>query len=311
MQPRSFGSGPCRQALPVGRAPRPGDVGRRTGDRSTFAPGSEYMSAADPKHVAFACATQLLFDVTDTVDRIACNPLEWDRRRYGACDHSRRKLWFGCEAGTGGHVCGFQAIWIVGPFLRKIQRAVDERMTVARNVGREDADLAVRDLARRTSVLTRHAARRFALFEKAGLIDHQDRVVVRQMLDDIIADDIAQGIRIPIPATQDRLLPPWARIARGLSAHPTGLALLVSKQTFQEQASILRNTLLPEQRTYPLLDLPKRRRPQRKRLFNRRCLRPRCSNHGCTWIQNRLRKATVMLTQLAQNRGSSTGKSMP
>jgi hypothetical protein len=61
---------------------------------------------------------------------------------------------------------GFQAIWIVGPFLRKIQRAVDERMTVARNVGREDADLAVRDIARRTSVLTRHAARRIALFEK-------------------------------------------------------------------------------------------------------------------------------------------------
>jgi hypothetical protein len=26
MQPRSSGSGPCRQAFPVGRAPRPGDV---------------------------------------------------------------------------------------------------------------------------------------------------------------------------------------------------------------------------------------------------------------------------------------------
>ena len=62
---------------------------------------------------------------------------------------------------------------IVGPLLRKIQRTVDERMTVARNVGSEDPDLAVRDLARRTSVLTRHAARRFALFEKAGLIDHE------------------------------------------------------------------------------------------------------------------------------------------
>src|SRR6478736_5017598 len=109
---------------------------------------------------------------------------------------------------------GFQAIWIVGPFLRKIQRAVDERMTVARNVGREDADLAVRDLARRTSVLTRHAARGFALFEKAGLIDHEDSVIV--LLDDIIADDIAQGIRIAISATQYFLLPPWARIACGL-----------------------------------------------------------------------------------------------
>jgi hypothetical protein len=38
---------------------------------------------------------------------------------------------------------------------------------------------------------------------------------------------IAQGIRIPIPATQDRLLPPWTRIACGLSAQtslpPAGL----------------------------------------------------------------------------------------
>jgi len=33
------------------------------------------------------------------------------------------------------------------------------------------------------------------------------------MLDDIITYDIAQGISIPIHATQDRLLPPWAGIA--------------------------------------------------------------------------------------------------
>src|SRR5258708_37852079 len=200
MQPRSFGPGSCGQALPVGRTPRPGDVGGRAGDRSTLAPRTEYMSAADPEHVAFACLAQLLFDIANTVDRIASNPLEWDRRRYGACNHSRRKLWFGCEAGIGGHVCGFQAIWIVGPFLRKIQRAVDERMTVARNVGSEDPDLAVRDLACRTSVLPRHSARRFALLEKAGVVDHEDRIVIRQMLDDIIAYDIAQGIRIPIHA---------------------------------------------------------------------------------------------------------------
>jgi len=60
-----------------------------------------------------------------------------------------------------------------------------------------------------------------------------------------------------------------------------GPALLISEQAFQEQTCIRRNTLLPEQRTYPFLDLPKRRRPQRKRLLNRRCPRPRSSNHGC------------------------------
>ena len=55
VQPRSFGSGPCRQAFPIGRAPRPSDVRGLAGDRSPLAPGSKYMSAADPEHVAFAC----------------------------------------------------------------------------------------------------------------------------------------------------------------------------------------------------------------------------------------------------------------
>src|SRR5437763_16976497 len=115
------------------------------------------------------------------------------------------------------------------------------------------------------------------------------------MLDDIVPHDIAQGISVPISTTQDRLLTPWARIASRLRAHPTGLALLISEQTFQEQACIRRNTLLREQRTYPLLDLSKRRRPQRKRLLNRRGPRPRHSNHGCPWIQKPAKKATVML----------------
>ena len=116
------------------------------------------MGAADPEYVALACATQLLLNIANTVDSIASNPFERDRRRYGACDHSRRKLWFGRKAGIGGHVCGFEATWIVGPFLWKIQCAIDECMTVSRNVGSEHADLAVRDLACRTSVLPRYSA---------------------------------------------------------------------------------------------------------------------------------------------------------
>jgi hypothetical protein len=56
--------------------------------------------------------------------------------------------------------------------------------------------------------LPRHTARRLALLEKAGLVDDEDRIVICQMLDDIVAHDIAQGISIPIPATQDCLLPP-------------------------------------------------------------------------------------------------------
>ena len=203
----------------------------------------------------------MLLDISDTVDRIGSNPLEWYRRGYRACDHSRRKLWFGRKAGVGGHVRGFQTIWIIGPFLRKIQRAIDERMAMTRNIGGEHADLAVRNLACRTGVLPRHAARRLTLLEKASLIDDEDRIVICQMLDDIVAHDIAQAIGIPTPATKDRLLPPWTRIASRLRAHPTGLALLIAEQTLQKQACVPRNTFLPEQRTYPLLHLTKRRSP--------------------------------------------------
>src|SRR6187455_251754 len=125
------------------------------------------------------------------------------------------------------------------------------------------------------------------------------------MLDDIVAHDIAQRISVPIATTQNCLLPPRAGIASRLRAHPTGLARLISEQTFQEKPCIRRNTLLREQRTYPLLDLSKRRRPQRKRLLNRRCLRPRPPNHGCPWIQTFPKSATVMLSRESLVKGES------
>ena len=40
---------------------------------------------------------------------------------------------------------------------------------------------------------------------------------------------------------------------------------------------------------------PAQHRPERKRLFNRRRLRPRPSNHGCPWIQKSSERATLML----------------
>src|SRR5664279_399079 len=57
MQPRSFGSVPCRQAFPVGRTPRRGDVRGVAGDGSPLAPGLKHMSAADPEYIAFARLT--------------------------------------------------------------------------------------------------------------------------------------------------------------------------------------------------------------------------------------------------------------
>src|ERR1700730_11719827 len=70
MQPRSFGSGPCRQAVPVRRTAGPGDVCGLAGDRSPLAAGLLYISAADREFIAFACPAQLMLDIVNTVDGI-------------------------------------------------------------------------------------------------------------------------------------------------------------------------------------------------------------------------------------------------
>src|SRR5258705_13770380 len=70
MQPRSFGSGSCRQTFPVGRAPRPGDVGGLAGDGSLLAPGLKHMSTAYSEYIALACPAQVLVDIAHTADGI-------------------------------------------------------------------------------------------------------------------------------------------------------------------------------------------------------------------------------------------------
>src|SRR5260370_35913910 len=69
VQPRSFGSGSRRQALPVGRAPRPGEACGRTGDRRAVGPGSKHIGAADPPPRAFAFPTSVRFHCANTVTR--------------------------------------------------------------------------------------------------------------------------------------------------------------------------------------------------------------------------------------------------
>src|ERR1700746_1013892 len=82
------------------------------------------------------------------------------------------------------------------------------------------------------------------------------------MLGGVVAPQVAQGIGIPPVTAQNRLLPPWSRIARCLRAHPSGFTTLVAKQPVHEQARVQSCALLREQWTYPLLHLSQRRCPQ-------------------------------------------------
>jgi len=82
---------------------------------------------------------------------------------------------------------------IVGPFLWKIQRAIDERDGHDGNVGREDADLAVRNLAWPNRCMPRHTARRVGLLRKPVSSMTRTASSSAKLLDDIVAHDIAQA----------------------------------------------------------------------------------------------------------------------
>src|SRR3546814_7053593 len=93
------------------------------------------------------------------------------------------------------------------------------------------------------------SARRLALLQKAGFVDHQNRIVGAERFHHIIAHDIAKRIRIPPAATKDRLLPPRSRITRRLGAHPARLAPLVAKQPVQEQTRRSSHALLRDRKS--------------------------------------------------------------
>ena len=90
-----------------------------------------------------------------------------------------------------------------------------------------------------------------------------------EMLDDIIAYEIAQRIGIPAITPQKLLLAPGAGIARCLCPHPTGLAPFVAEQSVNKRASARRRALLRKQRPYPSFNVAQGRCPQLECRLNR------------------------------------------
>ena len=146
-------------------------------------------------------------------------------------------------------------------------------MPVPRDIGREHADLAVGDLARRAGVLPSHAARGLALLQKTGLVNDQNRVIRCQVFERILAHNIAQSIGIPAAPPQDRLLPPGTGITRRLGPHPACLAPLLPQQPVKKQTGRYCYPFLREQRAHPPLYLPQRCGPKLQ------CLLDRCPAH--------------------------------
>src|SRR5246127_4700751 len=170
-------------------------------------------------------------------------------------------------------------------------------MAIPRHVGGEHSDLAIGDLARRASVLACNPARGLALFQKAGLIDDQNRVLIAKCFQRVLTYNVAQRVGVPLPPAQDRLLAPRAWIAGRFRPHPTRLTRLVAQQSVEKLPRRGCDPLLRKQRTDALLGISQRRSPQRQRIFNRRATNHQIPNHGHPWIQNSPKIATVMLDE--------------
>lgn len=160
-------------------------------------------------------------------------------------------------------------------------------MAVPRDISREHPDLAIGDLARRPRILTRHPARRLALLQESGRVDHQHRVRIGQRPLGIVADNVAQCIRIPAAAAQNGLLPLRTRIAGRLGAHPARLALL-AEQTVQKP--LRRRRKLPaKHRSHPRLHIRQQRRPNLKRRLDR-CSNPSMTSESWKFMDSEIRR---------------------
>src|SRR5579872_3723627 len=166
---------------------------------------------------------------------------------------------------------------------------------VTRHIRGKYPDLAIGDLTRRARVLAGHPARRLALLQKAGLVYDQNRIVIAKRFQGVVAHNIAQPIRIPISATQDRLLTPRANITGRFRAHPARHARFIAHQSVHILPRAAGHTLLTKQRTNSPLHIHKRRFTDRQRPPKRGSRHP-CSSESWWPIDSEsAKKTTVML----------------
>src|SRR6185312_10330520 len=297
----TFGAFAGRQATPglFGKALRDRRGGTRDG--LLLAPGMEDVIGSNTQNIAFARLAQQGFDLSRAIHAVGCH--ERERHLCGDCasDHSTCDLGLGRKVHIARHMRCLQASRLVRPFLWQVECPIDKGMAVPRNIGGEHSDLAIGDLARRASVLARDPTRGLALFQKAGLINDQNRVRIAQRFQHVLTYNVAQRLGVPLPAAQNRLLAPRAWIASRFRPHPTRLARLTAQQAIEKLPRRGRYPVLRKQRTDALLDVSQRRSPQRQRILNRRTTNHQIPNHGHPWIQNSSQMATVMLVRLSNH----------
>ena len=117
-----------------------------------------------------------------------------------ALQHRSPNLGLGCERDLVRNAGFSAARGIIRPGLGQVEGPIDESMPMAAGIGEKDTNLAVLDAPGRAGLLTRHAGRLGAFLEKARFIQHQDRIVIAQVLDHIGPQVISDRIGVPVNA---------------------------------------------------------------------------------------------------------------
>jgi hypothetical protein len=167
------------------------------------------------------------------VDRVAGHPPTWHAGGQGPFEHRLAQLRLGLEAHVVGDARRPAARPVVGPRFGQVQVPVDQRDPTGCRVGQEDRNLAVLLLAGGAGVLALDPGRAVALLHKARLVQHQHRVGIPQLLNDVVAQVVADAVGVPPGAVEQPLHPVRGHLTGLLSQPPAVLALELAQQPSQ------------------------------------------------------------------------------
>lgn len=120
-------------------------------------------------------------------------------------DHAGGQFGLGDERGVRVESAGLAAVGLVGPRAWDVELSVQCGVSVLACVGDVDGDLGVFDSARGAGVLALDADCVDALLHVTGLVDHEYCLVVVQVLDDVVAQVVTDGVGVPLGAAQQVL----------------------------------------------------------------------------------------------------------
>src|SRR5712691_10890565 len=271
IDPWSLRSLSRRVTFPGRRRQRLGQLGRRAA-RMVQKPivGHQPLITTDRQNVVLSSAFQHHTQTfVAAVDGIGKNPRAWHSRIEGGAEQLTGDLWLGREGDVVRYSRLLAPHSIGSPLLRKIESAIDERLSEAARIAEKHPNLTVLNPPRRTRILASNPNRMFALLHKSSLVDHQNAIVSAKLLHHIVAHQIARCIAIPVPASQYRLDAPGARIANPLRQLPAGLALNPAEQSIQIRKDCTPRLDPPKQNAEAFLHLIERTSPTQ--FLTRKC----------------------------------------